>query len=617
MNFDEMQKAWQAEGAQGRLTVDADLLLKEVQRNQRSFAATIFCRDVREIGVALVLVPVWIFMGIRSTLPWTWYLCVPALLWIAGFMYVDRKRQRRQEARAGNTLREQIEISLAQVEHQIWLLRNVLWWYLLPLWAAMVIFFGHSAWQRERAGESALATTAGAVIVTGLVFWGIYWLNQYCVRKQLEPRRRELQSLLASLQNTATDQPIQDESRKSKSHLWLWVLMAFCAVAVLGAVVGLVAGQLDRGAFAEGICPVAGDASITNILARVQQQHRVPAIAAAVVTSEGLARAAVAGVRKNGTSIPVTLEDKWHLGSDGKAMTAVLVARLVEEGRLKWDTTVSEVFPEMAGGFQSEAARITVMQLLTHRSGLRANPNLRNYLGNDGTKERLRLVENELSKRPPHPPGTSYEYSNIGYAIAGAMTEKITGSSWEEAMQERVFKPLGMTSVGFGGTGTAGKIDQPWGHTAPGKPVGGNGPGMDNPPVLGPAGRIHCTVQDWARFLADQLRGARGQPALLKPETYRILHTPPAGGNYALGWGVQEREWGGGTVLQHAGDNTMNFANVWVAPRRDFAVLACLNRSGDKAFLASDDAISSLIKIHLQQTTHTAGLDHTTKRQKP
>jgi CubicO group peptidase (beta-lactamase class C family) len=294
-------------------------------------------------------------------------------------------------------------------------------------------------------------------------------------------------------------------------------------------------------------------------------------------------------------------------------MTAVLAARLVEEGRLKWDTTVSEVFPELAGNFQNEASRITINHLLTHRSGLRANPNLRDYLGKDGMKERLRLVENELSKPPSHPPGTRYEYSNLGYAIAGAITEKITGRSWEESMQAQVFKPLGMTSVGFGGTGTPGKIDQPWGHTERGTPVSGNGPAMDNPPVLGPAGRIHCTVQDWAKFLADQLRGARGQPALLKPETYRILHTPPAGGDYALGWGVREREWGGGTVLQHTGDNTMNFANVWVAPRRDFAVLACLNQSGDKAFLASDDAIGSLIKIHLQRTTNTmdSAKDHT------
>jgi len=115
--------------------------------------------------------------------------------------------------------------------------------------------------------------------------------------------------------------------------------------------------------------------------------------------------------------------------------------------------------------------------------------------------------------------------------------------------------------------------------------------------VLTPAGRVHCTIQDWGKFIADQLRGARGEPALLQAASYQKLHTPPFGGEYALGWIVVERDWGGGKVLNHAGDNTMNFANVWVAPRRDFAILVCVNQSGDTAFQASDEAVSSLIKL--------------------
>ena len=65
---------------------------------------------------------------------------------------------------------------------------------------------------------------------------------------------------------------------------------------------------------------------------------------------------------------------------------------------------------------------------------------------------------------------------------------------------------------------------------------------------------------------------------------------------------VVERAWGGGTVLNHAGDNTMNFANVWVAPQRDFAVLVCVNQSGHKAFQASDEAITALITLHVCST---------------
>jgi CubicO group peptidase (beta-lactamase class C family) len=351
-----------------------------------------------------------------------------------------------------------------------------------------------------------------------------------------------------------------------------------------------------------GYCPAAGDPAVTSLLAPIRQKHEIPAMAAAFVTSKGLVTAGVVGTRKRGTEIAATLNDQWHLGSDTKAMTATLVAILVEKGRLKWESTVADVFPDLAAGFDLEARSITVLELLSHRSGLKPNPDLLAYGGADGTKERLRVVNDVLGKAPPHKPGTHYEYSNLGYSVVGAIIERLTGKTWEQAMQEEVFTPLGMTGVGFGGTGTPGRVDQPWGHLANGQPASGNGPAMDNPPVLSPAGRVHCTIQDWARFIADQLRGARGEPALLRAVSYKMLQTPPFGDDYALGWIVVERPWGGSTVLNHGGDNTMNFANVWVAPRCDFAVLACVNQSGNTAFHATDEAVGALIKLHSQGT---------------
>jgi hypothetical protein len=60
---------------------------------------------------------------------------------------------------------------------------------------------------------------------------------------------------------------------------------------------------------------------------------------------------------------------------------------------------------------------------------------------------------------------------------------------------------------------------------------------------------------------------------------------------------VVKRDWGGGTVLNHAGDNTMNHANVWIAPQRDFAVLVCINQGGEAASKASDEAAAALIRL--------------------
>jgi len=346
----------------------------------------------------------------------------------------------------------------------------------------------------------------------------------------------------------------------------------------------------------------AGEKGLDEILGAVRQTHSVPALGAAIVTSKGLEAVGVVGLRKAGTEVAATADDKWHLGSDTKAMTACLVASLVERGRLKWETTVEEVFPDLAASMSPAFRKINLLELLSHRAGLPANL-FWGLLPRTQTirEQRLAALKAASTVNLDSEPGTKYLYSNLGYVIAGAIAERTADGSWEELISRTVFQPLGMESAGFGGVGTPGQIDQPWGHGADGRPVKDNGPEVDNPPVLGPAGRVHCTLGDWARFIADQLRGARGQTGLLKPETYRILQAPPFGGDYALGWVVVDREWGGGKVLTHSGSNTMNLAVAWLAPLRDFAVLVVTNQGGPAAFKACDETASALINLYLQK----------------
>jgi Na+/proline symporter len=198
MSFEDLQKTWQSQNPGAKLTINADVLLKEVRRNQRQFWATIFWRDVREVGMCFLLALYFSYQGLRQH-DWTDVLVGLACFGVGTFMVVDRLRQRRKQPATNDSLKACAESSLFQVNHQIWLLRNVFWWYLLPIMAALAVSMGWSAWRTHRAGVSPVAGLVVSVLVCGLVYWGVYWANQFAVRKTLEPRRQELETLLASL----------------------------------------------------------------------------------------------------------------------------------------------------------------------------------------------------------------------------------------------------------------------------------------------------------------------------------------------------------------------------------------------------------------------------------
>src|SRR5262245_20539157 len=132
MTPDKFQQAWQAYSSQTHVTVNADLLRKEVERSQQNFRGMIFWRDTREIVVGVFLLAFDIYMVINFNMPWTWWLSVPAILWVTGFMLIDRRLHKQKPIEPGASLLESATESLTQLEHQIWLLRNVFWWYLLP-----------------------------------------------------------------------------------------------------------------------------------------------------------------------------------------------------------------------------------------------------------------------------------------------------------------------------------------------------------------------------------------------------------------------------------------------------------------------------------------------------
>ncbi len=198
MDFEDMQKAWQAQVAMGRVTISAETLLKEVRRNQRQFWVTIFWRDVREVGVALVLGLFSFHRGARNH-DWTDYLTAWVCLGVGAFMIVDRVLQRRNLPMKQDSLSACVNASLVQVDHQIWLLENVMWWYLLPLAAAIALSLICSPFHALRFDATHWLGSTTLISFSILLFWGIYRLNHAAVGRNLRPRRQELMAILEDL----------------------------------------------------------------------------------------------------------------------------------------------------------------------------------------------------------------------------------------------------------------------------------------------------------------------------------------------------------------------------------------------------------------------------------
>jgi CubicO group peptidase (beta-lactamase class C family) len=342
---------------------------------------------------------------------------------------------------------------------------------------------------------------------------------------------------------------------------------------------------------------------VGDLLEPIRAEADVPALAACVVRGGTVVARGAVGHRARGSDEEVTTTDLWHLGSCTKAMTATLAATFVDEGRLDWNQTLAEAFPGLAGGMHAQFREATLRQLLQHRAGLPANPNQGDlwselYRWEGSTRSaRRHVAATMLVAEPVHPPGSAFLYSNAGYMLAGALLEELADQSWETLMQERLFEPLGITTAGFGPPGSRDAVDQPRAHRAEGDGIP-PGPGADNPKALGPAGTVHMSLDDWARFIALHV-GVRGDgPAVVSDEALSALHEGVPredGGAYALGFGVTGRRWAKGPILTHSGSNTMWYCVVWAAPEEGFAVLAACNQGGDAAARATDRACGALI----------------------
>lgn len=335
-------------------------------------------------------------------------------------------------------------------------------------------------------------------------------------------------------------------------------------------------------------------------LEQIRAQHALPALSAGTLKN-GVVEVNAVGIRALGHEALATNQDLWHIGSNGKALTAALGAVLVEQGFLKWTTTVADVFPEWP--IHPAYKHVTLQELFAHRAGI--HHDISAFAGGaywkrfvESKEERNALREDftrAVLTSAPETDGSKFHYSNSGYVVAAAMMTRLTGKSWEELMTNLVFNKLGMSSCGFGAAGkdSPRSPSQPWSHDDLLGTLTAISPadrGADNPQAIGPAGTMHCSMQHWLKFAQAHLDGFHGiDTPMLSAKGFEYLHKDYKGQGYTSGGLIYELR-DGKTYLGHNGSNTMNFAILVLDTASRAAYVAATNRghrNGEKGAQAA------------------------------
>lgn len=264
--------------------------------------------------------------------------------------------------------------------------------------------------------------------------------------------------------------------------------------------------------------------------------------------------------------VPLTADQRFHIGSITKTLTAATVLKLAAAGKLSLDDPLSRYLPDFPHG-----ERIALSQLLDHTSGVSddwpADPAQR--------LDTQALVKRIAAKAPDFPPGTAWRYSNSGYMLLGAVIERVTGESWDRAMRELVLAPAGMEHTLDGGDDLV-VPEQVEGYSvdAEGHAVRAPFASMTGPAA---AGALTSTVDDLYKFL----RALHG--GLLPPALHQAMTTPKAaadGQPVPYGYGIAIGTVRGRPVLEHNGGISGFATQFTYFPEQDVSVVVLANTDG-------------------------------------
>ncbi|WBQ07524.1 serine hydrolase [Kribbella sp. CA-293567] len=320
-------------------------------------------------------------------------------------------------------------------------------------------------------------------------------------------------------------------------------------------------------------------------LTTLAAKHGVPGATLGILrlqdgVDEELVEAAT-GVLLKETGVEVTTDSLFQIGSMSKVWTATLAMQLVDEGLLELDAPLVEVLPELRLGDPDVAKQVTMRHLLTHTSGIDGDVFTDTGRGDDCLEK---YVDGLAEVGQNHPLGVTWSYCNSGFSLAGRVIEKLTGKTWDEALRERLIKPLGL-----GHTVTL--PEEALLHRAAVGHVGESPDELTKAPVwglprsLGPAGLIVSTAADALAFARLHLKGgvAPDGTQVLRQETVELMAEQHAelpdkyslGDSWGLGW--IRFGWDGQRLIGHDGNTIGQAAFLRVLPAEKLAVTLLTN----------------------------------------
>lgn len=291
----------------------------------------------------------------------------------------------------------------------------------------------------------------------------------------------------------------------------------------------------------------------------------------------------------------VTPQTPFYIGSVTKSFTALAVMQLVEAGEIDLDAPVQRYLPSFELADTEASAKITVRNLLNHTTGISTTDGNRFWPSQQGLEETVNSLTTIQLDRPV---GTTFEYSNLNYSIAGLIVEKVAGQSYADYVTQHIFAPLDMrhsyaSRAPALADGLAGEH-----YYFVGRAFGFEGP---KPPAILPVGFLIASAEDITHYAIAQLNDGRyGTASILSPQGIAALHAPAPTAkwqeNYsALGWNVAT--WDGIPTVWHNGDTGRAHSMAILMPDRGSAVVLLSNASGFVQITQVDQIAKGVVNL--------------------